>query len=131
MRSAAKNNMWFGLCALFTLSLALQGNIGHAVSACWTSESAEACHGGSAPTADVRLQNPCCCPELTQCYGLEVAATGDAARVTVPRLEAAAAAVKLPRLHPVRPERQAAPLMRLAHAVDKPPLHILNLTLLI
>ena len=131
MRSTAKNSMRLGLCALFMLSLALQGNIGHAASACWTSESAEACHGGSASTTAVRLQNPCCCPELTQCHGLEMAVAGDAAEVTAPRLEAPAAAAKLPRLHSVRPERQASSLMRLAHAVDKPPLHILNLTLLI
>ncbi len=119
-----------GTYLFFILSLSLQANLGYAASGCSMSDSAVVCHSGSSSATDVRLQNPCCCPEISQCLGMEVVATGDVAEATASKGDP-----DVPYAHSqcieVRWQPDAYRYLHSEPDIVKPPLHILNRTLLI
>ena len=121
-----------GTYLFFILSLSLQANLGYAATGCSMSDSgAVVCHSGSSSATDVHLQNPCCCPEITQCLGMEVVATGDVAQATASKWDAGVPGDAHSRC--IKARRQPG-VFRYLHAepeIVKPPLHILNRTLLI
>lgn len=121
-----------GAHLLLILSLVLQlSTVGNAQANCSTSPSGlNVCPGGSESVADVTLQNPCCCPQITPCYVLTTVASTAIAETTLTKWDAPLPLVQA-RTGEVRADRWAFPNLHLEPNIQRPPLHILNSAFLI
>jgi hypothetical protein len=131
MRPHIHQALRLGTYLLFILSLSLQANLGYAASGCSMSgQGIAVCHSGSSPDADVRFQNPCCCPEISSCYAVAPAAPFPVAEVTVTKWDAPVSFAQA-LSNQGRTERLQISHPRFELDIKKPPLHILKSALLI
>ena len=119
-----------GIQPLLVLSLLFQfSTLGYVQANCSTSPPGiNVCSGAS--VADVALQNPCCCPQITPCYLLTMVASTAIGETTLTKWDASERLLQA-RTSEFRAHRRAFPNPRLEPNVQRPPLHILYSAFLI
>ena len=120
-----------GARLLFMLSLLLQLNgVGYTEANCSTFAGLAACNSGSPTVAESTIQNSCCCPEITLCYGLAPVTSIAVAEMAVTKWKAPVSCAQV-RYIEVQNAQLAFAHPRSELDIVKPPLHILKSSLLI